>query len=275
MNKKISVEDALKRGINMIIYPSLILMLVLFCLFFLFCLPYKNTDIIWLLLTFVPILIPAIYYLVVTPKWLVWAFENVRNVHELKKLAIYHQLIYKDESFWNKLLIWSGEDKEKWNKLQSKFLIEDEPYFEYDFSIPFEVNIKLEKSSVYLNLFFSALMLIIGFYKLYNENYWSGGFFIILCIFTISQNYKSVLDNKVYIKINNFGIQSINTPFYSWSEVSNENIYFNKQSPYLYFEHPNGVERLYIKDLSNSYSEIMKFLRVYRTRYQQNHNLKN
>jgi hypothetical protein len=35
-------------------------------------------------------------------KWRVWAFENVRNVHELKKRAIQEKLISADSSIFEK-----------------------------------------------------------------------------------------------------------------------------------------------------------------------------
>lgn len=46
-------------------------------------------------------------------KWRVWAFENVRNVHELKKRAIQERLIWPDGHFFEKTEIWSAADRER------------------------------------------------------------------------------------------------------------------------------------------------------------------
>jgi hypothetical protein len=42
-----------------------------------------------------------LYWSFMIPKWKVWAFENVRNVHELQKRAVREKLIWAEGSFWN------------------------------------------------------------------------------------------------------------------------------------------------------------------------------
>jgi hypothetical protein len=58
-------------------------------------------------------------------KWRLWAFENVRNVHELKKRAIQEGLIWKDNKWYERTEIQSDSDKLKWKELQHKFKKED------------------------------------------------------------------------------------------------------------------------------------------------------
>jgi hypothetical protein len=49
-------------------------------------------------------------------KWRLWAFENVRNVHELKERAVQAKLIWPDHSIFEKMEIRSASDKERWRK---------------------------------------------------------------------------------------------------------------------------------------------------------------
>lgn len=58
-------------------------------------------------------------------KWRVSAFENVRNVHELKKRAIEEKLIWSDGNFFEKTEIRNSQEKIKLKELQKKFEIKD------------------------------------------------------------------------------------------------------------------------------------------------------
>ncbi|WP_256867389.1 hypothetical protein [Winogradskyella forsetii] len=49
-------------------------------------------------------------------KWRIWAFDNVRNVHELKKRAIREKLIWNEGSIFEKTEIRRSEDKIKLKK---------------------------------------------------------------------------------------------------------------------------------------------------------------
>ena len=50
-------------------------------------------------------------------KWRIWAFDNVRNVHELKKRAIREKLIWNEGSIFEKTEIRRSEDKIKLKKI--------------------------------------------------------------------------------------------------------------------------------------------------------------
>jgi hypothetical protein len=58
-------------------------------------------------------------------KWRIWAFENVRNVHELKKRAIQEKLIWNDGNIFEQTEIRTLEDKKELKKLEKKFEKED------------------------------------------------------------------------------------------------------------------------------------------------------
>src|SRR5690606_8381098 len=66
-----------------------------------------------------------LYWSYFITKWKVWAFENVRNVHELKRKAIENSLIWRDDVFFEKTEIRNTSDKQKLNKLDQKFQQKD------------------------------------------------------------------------------------------------------------------------------------------------------
>ena len=54
-------------------------------------------------------------------KWRIWAFSNVRNVHELKKKAIQEKLIWNDGSKFEKTEIKTSKDKKFLKEIAKKF----------------------------------------------------------------------------------------------------------------------------------------------------------
>jgi hypothetical protein len=59
-------------------------------------------------------------WLFMITKWRIWAFQNVRNVHELKKRAIIEILIWEVGNFFEKTEIRSNHDKIKLKQLEVK-----------------------------------------------------------------------------------------------------------------------------------------------------------
>lgn len=115
-NKNISVREAVCKGKQMLLLPRTLLALGL--LFFMFMggvlsiilniatpgmmnFAYKF-GLIWLI-TFIPfIILPYRFWSKRTTRWKLWAFENVKNVHELSHVAYRAALFAKHGSFWNK-----------------------------------------------------------------------------------------------------------------------------------------------------------------------------
>lgn len=125
MNKNISVDDAIKKGHQVITYPIRILFFV-FSLATFYTL-FRNQSSVLLILGMIisiPVL-PMLYSSMIVPKWKIWAFGNIRNVHELKKRAILEEIISPSNSFSAKTEIWTKKDKAKWKALQIKFLSDD------------------------------------------------------------------------------------------------------------------------------------------------------
>lgn len=150
---ELSVDEAIKKGKRMVNYPVMAISLLLLAICFYF--GYTETLPAWIF--------PAgfgfaflsgwIWWSFMITKWRLWAFENVRNVHELKKRAIQEKLIWPDSSIFEKTEIRSAAEKEKWAILQDKFKKED--YFDEDHSLSRETVIYYSKGK---NFFEMAIM---------------------------------------------------------------------------------------------------------------------
>jgi hypothetical protein len=96
------------------------------------------------------VLLPWLYWSFMITKWRIWAFENVRNVHELKKKAIEGKLIWKDGSFWGKTEIKMPADRDKLKMLETKFNQAD--IYTDDFTVPVETIVIYAKNKIYVEL---------------------------------------------------------------------------------------------------------------------------
>jgi hypothetical protein len=136
MQESVSIDKALQRGHEMLSYPVWIIMFG--CLGICFYLGIKGILSKWIIpigfvLAFV---LGWLYWSFMVTRWRLWAFENVRNVHELKKRAVLEKLIWPDNSIFEKTEIRTSSQKFKWDLLKNKFSIDD--VFIEDLSIPNE-----------------------------------------------------------------------------------------------------------------------------------------
>ncbi len=211
-----------------------------------------------------------LYWSITITKWKVWAFENVRNVHELKKRAVKEKLIWSDYSFWNKTEIWSAIDREKWESLQSKFDKED--LFTDDVTVPSETIIRYSRSK---NFFEMAVMLAImggGIYFLVaTDNFIIGIIGIVLGGFLAYKEYKQATNTEPQIVLSDKGIQTASTPFYAWNDILDEDVVDKRcgktTNYYLVYDYPGGSAEVQIDDLETDQKQLYDLLNLYRGRY--------
>lgn len=205
--------------------------------------------------------------------WRLWAFEHVRNVHELKKRAIKESIIWPDNHFFEKTEIRSATDKAKWIALQTKF--DQKDIFYDDLTVPEETIIYYSKS---INLFEMALALLFvsgfGVYILFTaESYLLSIAFIVIGIYWGYQEYTQATNTKPQIILNNKGIQTISTGFRSWRQIRNEEAVVrgsgDSSRVYLIYEYSGGAERLLLDNYETDLTTLNKLLRVYRGRSEQ------
>lgn len=149
----VSVDVAIKKGRIQLFWIPLSIMFGFIILMIVAISVIKNGS-IWIpicgfggfLLAFTS---PFLYFFLVLPRWRIWAFSNVRNVHELKQSAILGQIYPKDGSFLWRFEIKTIEQKQQILELDQKFDIPD--VFVEDYEIPFETSYSYSKIE---NLFY-------------------------------------------------------------------------------------------------------------------------
>jgi hypothetical protein len=269
MNETVTVDKAISKGHWMVNLPVFIIMIGTIGL----CLYLGTQNIL------PPWIYPVgfglgfglawLWWSVMITKWRLWAFENVRNVHELKKRAINENLIWPDNSFFEKTELRGARDKEKWSLLKRKFKIED--LFKDDISVPNETKIFYSKG---LN-FFEMIMMIgcigFGIYLIIKfDSYFFGTLLSIFGAYFGYKEFKEATNTEPQIILNEKGIKTISTRFYEWEEIKNEEVISQGSGRYiryyLVYNYPNGREYLKIDDFETNQSSLNKLLTLYRGR---------
>lgn len=273
MRGQISVNKAIKRGHLIVNVP--VFVAIIGCPAFAFYLSNYNLIPSWgigiaFLIGFV--LAWLIWSYMIT-KWRIWAFENVRNVHELKKRAIQEKLIWNDGSIFEKAEIRNSNDKIKLKNLEKKFEKEDE--YKEDYSLPPKMEIFYSKIHSYFELGVSILIIGIGIYFLLKgdtKNYILGTIMSVIGVYSSVKELRKLFNNKPLIIISNKGIRTKSAGFRNWSSIKNEEViqegYGKSAKSYLtYLYNDDEYEKLKIDSLNVSHKELENIIRTYRIRY--------
>lgn len=125
MNETVTVDEAISKGHRMVNYPVMVIVFGTIGIT-LYLGSQKLIPVCGFLLGFILTFVFAwLWWSFMITKWRLWAFDNVRNVHELKKRAIQEKLIWSNNSFFEKTEIRTVTDKDKLNTLSNKFNQED------------------------------------------------------------------------------------------------------------------------------------------------------
>lgn len=276
MNEEVSVNKAIRRGHIMVNLPSLSVFIgILLVSLYL----YNNRLIpVWgmgigFIIGFIASW--AIWSFMIT-RWRIWAFNNVRNVHELKERAIEDKLIWSDGSIFEKTEIRSKEDIEELDKLDSKFNQED-IYLE-DYSMPHVSKIYYSKTDTYYELIVSVIILGIGiaifcFPESTIKNYVIALIMILIGTYNSRKELKKAFNKNPIIIIDNTGIKTKNTEFVNWTQIYNEDIiregFGKNREHYLTYFYGDELEfeKLKIDSLDKTHEEIENMIRTYRIRF--------
>ena len=273
MQERVSVNEAIARGHRMINVPVMGIMFGTLGL----CLYTGIQKIlpIWIipigfLLAFG---LAWLYWSIMITKWRLWAFEQVRNVHELKKRAVLEKLIWPDNSVFEKTEIRSTIDKERWDMLQHKFEKEDE--FIDDSTIPSETNIYFSKGKNYFEMAIMLGCLLVGLYLLTKENDpIFGSILSLMGAYFAYKEFQKTSNMDPQVVINDKGIKTVSTEFYQWEEVKNEEVISEGSGKYirhyLVYDYPEGSEYLQIDDLDVNQQSLSQLLVLYRGRSRKN-----
>lgn len=273
----ISVDVAIKKGRWLLFWSPLLVFFGTMGLGYVFIIYFTAGDVIWIniLLAFAQILLPfaimIIYYSLMLSRWRIWAFTNVRNVHELKRRAILAQIYPKDGSFFWRLEIKTAEQKRIIETLNNKFQRPD--IFEEDYSIPFETTYSYSKADRFLYLLFSigtascAVFLFSGSEVVFGLLLAGGSI-----IFGVTA-YKRFNANEPLLTLSNDGITTIEEGFHPWNSIQNEQIILvnaGQSSSYkLSYDVDGKAVEMSLMGLPRLVSpNIDHVLRTYRDRYE-------
>lgn len=222
-----------------------------------------------------------LYWSIMITKWRLWAFENVDNVHQLKKRAIQEKLIWPDNSIFEKTEIRSAAEKAKWQLLRQRFhqrasndrSMQQEAFID-DLTIPAETIIYYSKLGNYLEMSIMLLAAGAGIYLIViTDRLWLGSGLTAACAWFAWKEYHQATNKLPQIIISNKGIQTASTSFYPWKSIGNEEAITrtsgNNYNHYLSYDHPGGRELFNIDDLDITTTELNQLLILYRNRSKQ------
>lgn len=273
MDKTVTVEEAISKGNRIVKYPAISIMI--------------GIAVITIYLG-IQKLIPGwsypvgvalaygmawLWWKIASTKWQSWAFQNVRNVHELRKRAVQEILIGAANKIIETIESQEAEDKEKLSALQNKFKQDD--LFEDDLTIPDETTIYYSKRKNRTGIAIMSICLIIGICGfIFSNIYIYSAITILAGLYFGLKYYKNTQDQQPQIILNINGIQTISTKHFNWKEIRNDQVIVEQTDIhicyFLYYEHPDGVEHLQIDHYSTDQRNLSRLLSLYRERSKRN-----
>jgi hypothetical protein len=281
MHNQVSVEKAIQKGRLTIIYAMLLFLIGCPIVSIIIFNNYEHKIIeqLWfpigmfigLIIGFV---LMKIYWNYASIKWQFWAFENVRNVNELKRKAIENKLISENNFILVKKFKNRNYERHKRIGRIRKNFEEKDTYYD-DLTVPKEMVINIPRSSNLIialaSLFFVGISI-----KAYLSNsaklhvafilFAVGVFFLVLVI-------NGMRDKQPQLILNSNGIKLYKIDFISWNEIND--IYVEKElggnsaAHYLIIDSAmNKILKFQINGLDKKPDDIEKVIQIYKKRFE-------
>jgi hypothetical protein len=207
-------------------------------------------------------------------RWRIWAFAQVRNVHELKKRAIQDKLIWPEGSVFEKTEIRTQEDTRALKQLDKKFDRPDE--YREEYSLPPKAEIFFSKSGTAIQLGVSVLVLGIGTYFMVKgevNNLIFGGIMLAIGVYHGVKATRKVVNRAPQITLDRHGITSAEFGFMNWSSIESEELVregFGKSAKWflMFFHETHQLIKMNIDDLNVTPKAFENMLRTYRIRFE-------
>jgi hypothetical protein len=134
--------------------------------------------------------------------------------------------------------------------------------------IPQEVKIYYSKDFATFHLCLSLVVVGVGIFWLTSGHLFIGAITSLAALYFIVLRIRHLLDKKPQIIINTSGIQTAATPFYKWSEITEERVSGNYEGrgarPMLEYIFPGGEEHKKVEPLNIRPHELNILLKYYR-----------
>ncbi len=273
----VTVDNAIKKGRWLLLGTPIFIALGTMGLFACVFLYLIAGDIIWvnvicsLLILFLPAILSVLYYFYMLPRWRIWAFSNVRNVHELKQRAILGQIYPKDDSFLWRFEIKNEEQKQQIEELDKKFALPD--VFVEDYNMPFETSYSYSKIENAFYLLCTIGAAFGGITIVLHREYFVSILLLMGSGMFGFMAYKRMSAGGPVLTISNDGITTKEDGFHAWCDIKNEQIFFVSAGRASYFGlsfEVNGESvKMKLSQLTGLSSyKIDHVLRTYRGRYE-------
>lgn len=268
MNVEVTIKKALSVGKRMVIFPSLAILIGLTLGFVILLDQFKIHLSIGLLVGFLSgFVVMKLYWNYSSKKWQLWAFSNVKNVHELKRKAIADRLINKNFILDNKKQLRDIELRKKITHIQKKF--DSKKVFHDEFSIPKVTKIKASKVGkkiLFVMSFFMLWCAIYGYLETKTELFYliiafAGGLlFLAIGIFAL-------FHKVVLIRMDDTGVQLHQKEFIRWEEVQTcfveKRLASDHYTYYIIFQLKTITVEFLISGLELYPEEIEKLAQIY------------
>jgi FtsH-binding integral membrane protein len=295
-NTPVSVDEALQKGKSMLLLPRILLLFGLWVVLFvgwIFYMVCKNAPpgatnfilgfgIAWLVSLFIAGFLPFLYWSKQTTKWKIWALMNVQNVHELRHRSKRAALLFDYGSFIDRVQIQSASERKQWSLLQIRYRTPDSETD--DPSIPHQTRIYLWTWYALAIIVFYLLLVGASLYITY-QIYISGrSDFYTACgiavagvfLYLIFRKAKVLIEHKPQLIISDEGIQSPLYGLHGWNDIFNEEVKPGSsrqdQGWYLSYHFSTKFVKVELTPLKINADRLEKLLKVYKYRYQVNHN---
>jgi hypothetical protein len=279
MDGDVSVDQAISRGRLMITYPIAAIFVSMPALAWYMSDKYGYPQWTIGLGLLIGALLAVVYSFFVVNKWRIWAFTNVRNVHELRARAMRSNLLFDDEGLMGYLMLRWSPGGTQIIALESKFLKAD---ILDDVLLPPETIAYISKGAGIVVFAFFLCLAGLGIFFFAVKSIFGGVLFTSIGGFLSYRSYMGLKDalNKVPQVILSYkGMQTETTSFYEWKDIKGEDIlretsgYGTSKSEafYLIYDHPGGSEKYDVAALTVNYEHLIHLMQAYRYHYEHKH----
>jgi hypothetical protein len=277
MKYNVTVDQAIARGRKLCVFlPGILLFSFMLGSPFV----YAFTKNAWFLITGIVLgfLLSWFSWAFFVVRWRIWAYSNVRNIHELKKRAIERQIMHKDGHFINKTEIKTAQQRYILQQLEVRFKERD--IFKDDEDVPNETYIYLSKNKIYSGMVAGVLVFGLGVYILcITDNLKDRLFSLLLMgvgIFMVRQDIKKLRHFKPVMVLSDEGIRLQGRPLLPWNVIYNDLVMpksdGREKKDVLEFQHPGGFETIEIEAFKIKKDRLRHLLKVYRGRFEEKNN---
>ncbi|MES2703410.1 MAG: hypothetical protein V4649_12265 [Bacteroidota bacterium] len=218
--------------------------------------------------------LPLLYYFLMLPRWRIWAFSEVRNVHELKSRAQLAKIFPPEKSFLWRFEIKSAAQTNAIKTLEDRFRQPD--IFEDDYSMPYQIEYKACRSGKILPVVLLIGFMAFGLYSIIDSN----AVAVVASLFGVAIGIVCVADKfkatGPQLTISNDGITALKHGFHPWADIRNEQVIWRSTVDPAYYAlsyEVNGeTVDIDLSELLGSKSYMVDHvIRTYRSRYRQMH----